>query len=661
MSRPVPRLAIETDHDHLDGYARFCATLGLSDKAVRDRLRLARAFLAAHPDLDAWMERPLPARLADLRRIRVWPLISYLACEGSIRLDIDLLLGKDLGGLGRTAERYWSEDFERATGVATRLGWSPRWTLDVLRETLPLVLVWTGKTLDGLSEADLQAFRGTIEASPAATGWSRRSYGARLFGLQGLLHELGIIGEPPRRRLRAATLAERFAAVPAAEVRRVMLRYVEVRGAVLSRSSLEGLANDLIVFGEYLGAHHPQVGSLRALGRHHVEGFLVWNRTRPWRGRLARPTPVSASVAQSAVLSLRNLLDDITLWGWAERPARRLVFAADVPKLPRPLPRALVPDIDAALMGAVDRLADPFARSALTLLRRAGLRLGECLDLELDAVVDYGATGNWLRVPLGKLGTDRMVPLDGPTVAVLDAWAEGRGHQRPQPHPKTGRPTDFLFAERGRRLGPWRIRSGLRAAVFAAGLTGPGGGPLRVTPHQLRHTYATELANAGMSLQGLMALLGHVTPEMTLRYATLASPTLRAGYDAAIGKVRRELLPVAAVSRPVVPPKVEWIASEYLKTRVATGTCSRHLAAGACPYANVCETCENFVPDPGSIPALRAQLADITELRADAERRGWMSEVERHGRVIERLEDHLVGLEDEPGSEAVVDTPPMAG
>jgi Phage integrase family len=167
-----------------------------------------------------------------------------------------------------------------------------------------------------------------------------------------------------------------------------------------------------------------------------------------------------------------------------------------------------------------------------------------------------------------------------------------------------------------------------------------------VTPHQLRHTYATELANAGMSLQGLMALLGHVTPEMTLRYATLASPTLRAGYDAAIGKVRRAL-PVAPVGRPIVPERVAWIASEFLKTRVGTGFCSRHLAAEACPYANVCETCDNFVPAPEFVPALRSQLADIQELQADASGRGWTSEVERHGRVIESLEVHLRNLDKE--------------
>jgi hypothetical protein len=57
---------------------------------------------------------------------------------------------------------------------------------------------------------------------------------------------------------------------------------------------------------------------------------------------------------------------------------------------------------------------------------------------------------------------------------------------------------------------------------------------------------------AGMSLQALMALMAHVTPEMTLRYSTLASPTLRAAYDEAIGKLRRKI-PVAPAGRPQYP------------------------------------------------------------------------------------------------------------
>ena len=224
-------------------------------------------------------------------------------------------------------------------------------------------------------------------------------------------------------------------------------------------------------------------------------------------------------------------------------------------------------------------------------------------------------------------------------LAALDQWANRRGGHRPIPHPRTGKPTDFLFTEHGRRLGATRLRNGLLAAVAQPGYR-PGGQPLTVTPHQLRHTYATALANAGMSLQALMALLGHVTPEMTIRYATLASPTLRGAYDEAMGKMRRQLT-LTPVGRPIVPDKVSWLASEMLKTRVAHGYCSRHESQGPCPYANICETCDNYTPAAEFEPALTDQLADVRALQADAEQRGWTGEEERHRHVAAALENHL--------------------
>ena len=161
----------------------------------------------------------------------------------------------------------------------------------------------------------------------------------------------------------------------------------------------------------------------------------------------------------------------------------------------------------------------------------------------------------------------------------------------------------------------------------------------------LRHTYATSLANSGMSLQGLMALLGHTTPQMTLRYATLASPALRDAYEAAMGRMRPRL-PIAPAGKPIIPGRVEWLHSEMLKTRVAHGYCARELAAEACPYANICETCDNFIPAAEFVPALAAQVTDIRALRDDATARGWASETARHDRVIQALEAHLRRLDD---------------
>ena len=60
--------------------------------------------------------------------------------------------------------------------------------------------------------------------------------------------------------------------------------------------------------------------------------------------------------------------------------------------------------------------------------------------------------GAWLKVPLGKLNTERMVPLDEETVALIDRIVAHRSPGRPLPHPRTARPTDFLLTHHGRRL-----------------------------------------------------------------------------------------------------------------------------------------------------------------------------------------------------------------
>ena len=73
---------------------------------------------------------------------------------------------------------------------------------------------------------------------------------------------------------------------------------------------------------------------------------------------------------------------------------------------------------------------------------------------------------------------------------------------------------------------------------------------------------------------------------------------------------------------------------------MARGCCSRHLATGACPYTNICETCDNFVPGLECRPVRRNHLTDIHQLRAGAEQRGRTDEIKRHDRAISALETH---------------------
>jgi integrase len=591
----------------LDAYAWCCDAFAGSAAYRRQRRVAAAAFVADHPDLDVWMSRPLDARLAELRRRPLtWPLVAFALLTGRCRADIDFLAAKNFGhSMGRLTAVLYAHDVTELRAAAHRLAMNEPLCAAVVSEDLPLAVAFTGKPPSELTADDLDALDAGIAATPMLTVSMRRRRRAQLFRLRRVLYEARVLDRPAihRRGDGPATRAASLRSITAPEIRHTIGAYLDLRATVLRPATIAKLQTALVCFGEFISEKHPEVRSISQLERHHVEAFFAWSASRACRGSHARgDRQVGPFVTAHAVITLRGFLDDIAAWGWAEAPPRRLVFASDIPRQPTLLPRALRPDVDRALMSAVSELDDLFARVGLTILRGTGLRIGELLDLELDAVVDYGPAGSWLRVPPGKLNDERAVPLDELTLDAFDGWFQQRRHQRALPHPRDGRLADFVFVERGRRLGPARIQRGLRDAVRAAGLVGVDGEPLHVVAHQLRHTYATSLVNAGMSLQALMSLLGHRSPEMTMRYATLASPTLRAAYETAIGKLRCRI-PVAPAGRTPVPDKVDWLRAEMLKTRVAHGYCARDLVAEACPYTNVCETCPNFVTArPSSCP-----------------------------------------------------------
>ena len=103
------------------------------------------------------------------------------------------------------------------------------------------------------------------------------------------------------------------------------------------------------------------------------------------------------------------------------------------------------------------------------------------------------------------------------------------------------------------QVGANRLRTELDRAATAAGIG-------HVTPHQLRHTYATALVNAGVSLQALMAILGHVSAEMTLRCGDLFDTTIRAEYERALHLAKQSIgaLPTPTDTPPGAAQDCDW-------------------------------------------------------------------------------------------------------
>ena len=194
-------------------------------------------------------------------------------------------------------------------------------------------------------------------------------------------------------------------------------------------------------------------------------------------------------------------------------PARALAFPRRPKRLPRTLPQL---DLTAALdqLGAAD---DPHAardRALLELTYSAGLRLSELVGLNRG---DLDRRGLLLRVR-GKGRRERIAPLGAPALAALDRYLEAEGRT-------AGRPDEPVFAgRRGARLSGRTVQRVVqrRLSEVAAGL--------RVTPHALRHSFASHLLDRGADLRAIQELLGHASLSSTQVYTHVTRGRLAKAY-----------------------------------------------------------------------------------------------------------------------------------
>ena len=173
------------------------------------------------------------------------------------------------------------------------------------------------------------------------------------------------------------------------------------------------------------------------------------------------------------------------------------------------------------------------------LLRHTGMRIGECVDLSYDCLRNVGPERWAIHVPLGKLKTERMVPVDA---FVCELVQRLRFFRSFDPLPPDG----WLLARPdGKQALIRQLRYCLHEVTTAAGIT------VRIVPHQLRHTYASEMIRSSVTLPALMKLLGHADPEMTMRYVDVTSNDLQREYHLARAKPRHLIpQPKAPTSSP---------------------------------------------------------------------------------------------------------------
>jgi site-specific recombinase XerD len=622
---PTPWAVPDEAVDLYDGYLDWLEARGVGNRSF---LSGARGFLVRWPDPQSWAGLPLEVRLGVGSQTR--PFLNFLMFHGQLLPGYDFLLERRLHAVLRDAALSpLGADLARFLSGAEQLGYSPRTRLAMASEVTVRMLIQSRRALADLDAGDFAAFEMAIGEREARNGRDYKHYRNALYAARAVIYHLGAPAEPaPKRSTLGRWSWQRHLDGVNDDLRRSMVAYLERCAATLARSTVSGTASELAHFGRFLAGVDPTLSSFADLDRRrHIEPYLsaVAAAVNQRTGEA-----ITASTQRSRVQAVARMLDAIAEWGWDEAPARRLIFDRDSPRLPHPLPRYLPPDHDRRLIETLEASPNRLRADALLLARATGLRIGELVDLELDCVHEIPGQGSWLKVPLGKLATERMVPLDDDTIDVVDRIVEHRCPGRPLRHPRSGRLVEFLLTHQGRRVSPDTLRVELHRAADEAGLD-------PVVPHQLRHTFATALVNSGCSLQALMAMLGHVSAEMSLRYGRLFDATVRADYDKALTLAKQRLGTVLPEATPVTL-NTDWRQTPLIKARLAGGYCVRTLAQGVCPYTNICEHCPNYRSDSTFLPTLLTQRADAASLAADADTRGWGEEAARHRRLIERLD-----------------------
>lgn len=306
-------------------------------------------------------------------------------------------------------------------------------------------------------------------------------------------------------------------------------RAIASLGAALNPETIRHYRGTARSFLSYLGTTYPDVCSLTQLRRDpHILGWMSHRRSQ---------TPALTTNSYiNLLIALRWTLHELA-WMNELPDLAHLMRREDIPRLSYRLPRPLTPEQDELLQQEFLRRND-LGANVFLLMRHTGMRIGECADLTSDCLRSTGPDQWAIHVPLGKLKTERLVPVDPFVCNFVQRLRFFRSLEQ--------LPDDEFLLPRPRTKEALvrQLRDYLHQVCHELGL------PTRIVPHQFRHTYASEMLRAGVGLPALMNLLGHVDPDMTMRYLDVTLTDLQREFQLARSKPRH-LMPQPKT--PVAP------------------------------------------------------------------------------------------------------------
>lgn len=451
------------------------------------------------------------------------------------------------------------------------------------------------------------------------------------------LHKLPGITTPAGRPCPRARL--RFDRITQPWLRGLAKRWTRLRlTSGLSIGAARAGVDALICFSEFLTL--TGVDTLADVDRPLLERHLAHVMSQPG----------GHGMKKTRIGGLNLFFQSIRQQGWdSTLPGDAAFYIGDVPPIPEQVDRRLAEHVMAQVEAPtnLDRWPNPTGRLVTLVLIRCGLRISSALALDFDCLVHDGQGAPYLRYFNTKMRRQAAVPIDEELEAdirhqqrrVLEQFPDATACLFPRPRANISGNLPLADGTYRRMLGRW---------LESCEIRDEHGRPVRLTPHQWRHTFACRLINRDVPQEVVRVLLDHDSHRMTSHYAKITDQTVRRHWEkAAKVNIKGE--------RVVIDPDGPLAQAQWAKTRygIATQTLPNGYCGlpvqKSCPHANACLTCPVFLTGPEFLPELREQRRRTLTLIDVSKTKGHNRMVEMNQQVLANL-DRMIGevAKDEP-------------
>lgn len=342
---------------------------------------------------------------------------------------------------------------------------------------------------------------------------------------------------------------------------------------------------------------------------------------------------------------LNTFLTTIRLQGWdSSLPATALLFGTDTPTRAERPPRALAEQVMAQVEQAdnLTQFADPAHRLVTVILIRCGLRVSDALRLHRDCVVLDADGAPYLRYLNHKMKREALVPIDEELRGEITDQ-QARAGQAPVLFPRPTKNPDSQHP-----IASTTYRAALYRWLAVCDIRDENDRPVRLTPHQWRHTLGTRLINKDVPQEVVRRILDHDSPQMTAHYARLHDTTVRRHWEAARKIDARGETVTLDPDGPLA--EAAWAKQRLGRATQAlpNGYCGLPVQK-SCPHANACLTCPLFITTGEFLPQHRQHRNEVHQIISAAEARGQSRLVEMNRQVADNLDKIITVLEDDTG------------